>query len=156
MLNTFKTHVFLAAALAECSSSQYHVVYLVVPKGVVHIWRQMIFVFFWTPPPLIRCFISNPLLMKSDLAEPLLPPYHLTSYMDEPLPQAGHKWGFSFMWTDATWIRTDLLSIKDFWQIWQETGRSFRHVNWTCFFRLSSDFMVLWHRSQANADWFCL
>ena len=114
------------------------------------------FAIFWPPSPLIRCFISDPLVIKSDLAEPLLPPYHLTSYMDEPLPQAGHKWGFSFIWTDATWIRTDLLSIKDFWQIWQETGRSFRHVNWTCFFRLSSDFMVLWHRSQANADWFCL
>ena len=40
---------------------------------------------FSTPPPhLIRCFISAPLLIKSDLAEPPLPPYHLTSYMDGP------------------------------------------------------------------------
>ena len=43
------------------------------------------FCHFWTPPPLIRCFTSDPLLVKSDLAEPPLPPYNLTSYMDDPL-----------------------------------------------------------------------
>ena len=56
--------------------------------GAVHIWRQMIFAVFWPPPsPLIRCFISTALLIKSDLAEPPLPPNHLTSYMDGPQPR---------------------------------------------------------------------
>ena len=41
--------------------------------------------FLTPPPPLIRCFISAPLLIKSDLAEPPSPTYHLTSYMDGPL-----------------------------------------------------------------------
>ena len=42
--------------------------------------------FLTPPPPLIRCFISDPLLIKSDLAEPTLRPYHLASYMHGPLP----------------------------------------------------------------------
>ena len=66
----------------------------------------------------------------------------------------GHKWGFSFICTDWTWILTDLLSINGFSQIWQETGRSLRQVNRTCFFRLSSVFITFWHKSQANSDWF--
>ena len=48
--------------------------------------------FLTPPPPLIRCFISDPLDIKSDLAEPPLPPCHLISYMDDPL----HIWS---MWS---------------------------------------------------------
>ena len=41
---------------------------------------------FLTPhSPLISCFISTALLIKSDLVEPPLPPYHLTSYMNGPI-----------------------------------------------------------------------
>ena len=50
--------------------------------------------FFDLTPPLIRCFISASLLMKSDLAGPPSL-HHLTLYMDGPLPN--HKilvWAF--------------------------------------------------------------
>ena len=77
--------------------------------GAVHIWRHMTFAIFWPPSPLIRCFISDLLLIKSDLAEPPLPP---TIWR--------HIWTAPCTWTLSTHFSTNPVKVVLTKQI--ETG----------------------------------
>ena len=52
--------------------------------GSIHIWRQMVFGYFWPmyPPNLIRQFTTY--FVKSDAAWPTYLPKNLTSYVNAP------------------------------------------------------------------------
>ena len=61
------------------NASKQKLTYLFI-YGDVHKWLRWFLSFFdplAPPPPLIKCFVSTPLLMKSDLVEP--PPPFLPS-----------------------------------------------------------------------------
>ena len=74
------------------------------------------FCHFLTPFPLIRGFFSASLLIKSDLAESPLLPYHLISYMDSPWDEnwKNETQNFKSLWSKTLKYRIEVISWTTF------------------------------------------